>query len=101
MSTESKHTPTWTVKRYGDGDSLVIHSDSLTRVCFMATPGSLGDILKIEANAALIVRAVNERAGLIEALQEAHDILALGCVPGWGRAKNVINEALARAKATP
>lgn len=59
----------WTVERYGDGDSLVIHSDEVHRVCFMATPGKLGSQAVIEANAALIVRAVNCHDELVKALE--------------------------------
>ena len=54
------HTPApWTVEEYGDDDTpaLVIHRDSETRVCFMATPGSHGDPAKIEADARLITAA--------------------------------------------
>ncbi len=49
----------WTIEEYGDDDapSLVIHKDSQTRICFMATPGSHGDPAKIEANARLIAEA--------------------------------------------
>lgn len=54
------HTPgPWTVEEYGDEDcpALVIHKDSESRVCFMATPGSHGDPAKIEADAHLIAAA--------------------------------------------
>lgn len=66
----------WYILEYGDGDQLVIHSDPDTRVCFMATPGSApNSIERIEANAALIVAAVNaydpEREGKAKALVEA------------------------------
>ena len=48
----------WTVWEYGDGDSLVIHSDDVNRVCFMATPGdSPNAMARIAANAAHIVAA--------------------------------------------
>ena len=57
----------WTVERYGDGDSLVIHSDPDHRVCFMAMPGKLGSQDEIEANANLIVAAPN----LYEELESA------------------------------
>lgn len=56
----TKHTPgPWTVEEYGDDETpaLVIHKDSETRVCFMATPGSQGDPAKIEADARLIAAA--------------------------------------------
>ena len=42
------HTPgPWAIQEYGDEDApaLVIHKDSETRICFMATPGSHGDPL--------------------------------------------------------
>lgn len=53
----------WRIVRYGDGDSLVIHdARGDWRVCFMATPGdSAGALEQIEANAKLIVSAVNAR----------------------------------------
>jgi hypothetical protein len=57
---ETAHTPApWTIEEYGDEDAptLVIHKDSETRVCFMATPGSHGDPAKIEADARLIAAA--------------------------------------------
>lgn len=56
----SGHTPgPWFIEEYGDDDApaLVIHKDSETRVCFMATPGSHGDPAKIEADACLIAAA--------------------------------------------
>lgn len=55
----------WTIVRYGDGDSLVLHSDSDNRVCFMATPGSHGDPAKIAADARLIARAREDIPALI------------------------------------
>lgn len=73
MST-SEHTPeSWTVEEYGDEDSptLVIHKDSESRICFMATPGSHGDPAKIEANAYLIAAAPDMRAALRRAEQLA------------------------------
>ena len=56
----TKHTPgPWTIQEYGDEDTpaLVIHKDTESRVCFMATPGSHGDPAKIEADARLIATA--------------------------------------------
>jgi len=49
----------WTIEEYGDDETpnLVIHKDSETRICFMATPGSHGDPAIIEANARLICAA--------------------------------------------
>lgn len=61
------HTPgPWTIHEYGDYDAptLVIHKDSATRVCFMATPGSHGDPARIEANAHLICAAPDMLAAL-------------------------------------
>ena len=60
--TESKQAPTpgpWTIEEYGDDETpnLVIHKDSESRICFMATPGSHGDPAIIEANAHLITAA--------------------------------------------
>lgn len=56
----TEHTPgPWTIEEYGDDDApaLVIHKDSETRVCFMATAGSHGDPARIEADARLIAAA--------------------------------------------
>ena len=61
------HTPgPWAIQEYGDEDApaLVIHKDSETRICFMATPGSHGDPAKIEADTRLIAAAPD----LLEAL---------------------------------
>lgn len=65
------HTPgPWTVEHYGDGDSLVLHSDGNTRICFMATPGSSPRAFpQIEANARLISAAPD----LYEALKDNLD----------------------------
>lgn len=65
--TETKHTPgPWTVEEYGDDETptLVIHKDSESRVCFMATPGSHGDLAMIEADAHLIAAAPDMLAAL-------------------------------------
>ena len=66
----TEHTPgPWTIEHYGDGDSLVIHSDSNTRICFMATPGSSPRAFsKIEANGRLIAAApeMHEALGAAE-----------------------------------
>lgn len=49
----------WSIVPYGDGSSLVIHSDSDNRVCFMATASSDRPTshAAIRANAALIAAA--------------------------------------------
>lgn len=62
-----QHTPgPWTVEEYGDDETptLVIHKDSESRICFMATPGSHGDPAKIEADAHLIAAAPDLLAAL-------------------------------------
>lgn len=77
---KAAHTPgPWQIVRYGDGDSLVIHSDADTRVCFMATPGQLGpSFAHIKANATLIAAAPTMLAALRLALPElAEDLIAL------------------------
>ncbi len=84
MMEATKHTPgPWEIVPYGDGSSLVIHSDDDNRVCFMATacadrPSSHATI---RANAALIAAApdlyeterklCNEVAGIIETWEHA------------------------------
>ena len=70
---ERAHTPgPWTVREYGDGDSLVVHAGEDWRICFMATPGSSPNATpRIEANARLISAAPD----MFDALQ---------CLPfGW------------------
>lgn len=59
----------WTVERYGDGDSLVIHSDEDNRVCFMATPTTPATWATIKANA-LAISLVPEMVGLLERMTE-------------------------------
>lgn len=57
---ESKFTPApWSIVPYGDGSSLVIHSDEDNRVCFMATASSdrPSSHASIRANARLIAAA--------------------------------------------
>lgn len=70
----NKHTPgPWTIEEYGDDDApaLVIHKDSESRICFLATPGSHGDPAMIEADARLIAAAPEllEAAQLLEAAE--------------------------------
>lgn len=61
----AQHTPgPWTIEQYGAGDSLVVHSDADTRVCFMATPGLLGSLPNIKANARLIAAAPDMLAAI-------------------------------------
>ena len=88
-----KHTPgPWTVERYVDGDSLVIHSNDENRVCFMATPGSWGDPAKIEADARLIAAAPELLAALCEVA-----VLGSGkCVIGKPLA-DMVRAAIAKA----
>lgn len=57
---ETGFTPgPWSIVRYGDGSSLVIHSDTDNRVCFMATASSDRPTshAAIRANARLIAAA--------------------------------------------
>ena len=56
----TSHTPgPWSIYDYGEEEAptLVIHKDSNTRVCFLATPGSHGDPARIECDAHLIAAA--------------------------------------------
>lgn len=74
----NKHTPgPWTIENYGDDDcpTLVIHKDTESRVCFMATPGSHGDPAVIEADARLICAAPDllEAALMLEAAEAGRD----------------------------
>jgi len=67
----TEHTPgPWTIVEYGDDEApnLVIHKDSVTRVCFMATPGSHGDPARIEADARMIAAAPEMLAALKAAI---------------------------------
>ena len=71
------HTPgPWTVEEYGDEDApaLVIHKNTETRVCFMATPGSHGDPAKIEADAHLIAAAPELLAALKQLVADYQDV---------------------------
>lgn len=63
----------WTIVRYGDGDSLVVHAaDSEWRICFMATPGSSpGAMERIEADA----HAIAAMPELAAALQYARNLI--------------------------
>lgn len=63
----------WTIEEYGDDDapSLVIHKDTETRVCFMATPGSHGDPAAIEEDARLIAAAPEMLAALKNAIEQS------------------------------
>jgi hypothetical protein len=77
-----QHTPgPWTIEEYGDDETptLVIHKDSESRVCFMATPGSHGDPAKIEANARLIVAAPD----MLAALRNVNKLISEAAMTGF------------------
>jgi hypothetical protein len=110
----SKSTPgPWTVEEYGDDDTpaLVIHKDTETRVCFMATPGSHGDPAKIEADANLIAAAPEMLAALdqieksiTEYLRDRAEAAADGAAlsdwdfgEGFGGSIDVIRDAIRKA----
>jgi hypothetical protein len=90
------HTPgPWTVEEYGDDETpaLVIHRDSESRVCFMATPGSHGDPAMIEANAHLIAAAPDMLAALKSVAGATIDDLHDGCSPLWEEVEAAIAKA--------
>lgn len=90
----SNFTPgPWTIEEYGDNDTpnLVIHEDSESRICFMATPGSHGDPAIIEANARLIAAAPDLLAAL-QGMVEIHG--------GLGVSMQVAIVAIAKATGT-
>lgn len=68
----------WSIVRYGDGSSLVIHSDTDNRVCFMATASSDRPTshAEIRANARLI-SAAPDLAEALEAIMQAADSVKL------------------------
>lgn len=77
------HTPgPWTIEEYGDDEApaLVIHKDTETRICFMATPGSHGDPARIEADALLITAA----PAMLASLREVREILGVLTEPRMG-----------------
>jgi hypothetical protein len=84
--TETKFTPgPWSIERYGDGSSLVIHSDEDNRVCFMATASSDRPTshAAIRANARLIAAA----PALYEALKEVTQAMTALTFEGIDRGK--------------
>ena len=71
MTDISKATPErWHIVEYGDGDSLVIHSDSDNRVCFMATHGGSKKAWKIIQRNALRISRVPEMERLLEDVKQ-------------------------------
>jgi hypothetical protein len=96
--TEAQHDPApWTIEEYGDDEcpSLVIHKDTESRVCFMATPGSHGDPAVITANAHLIAAAPD----LLAALQAARPHIGVGYSAGQRHAiTSLVDAAIAKAR---
>lgn len=95
------HTPgEWTIEEYGDDEtpSLVIHKDTETRVCFMATPGSHGDPAKIEADARLIAAAPDMLAALQAVMAEWREGYGLRCEQ---QARAAIDKATGRTMTAP
>jgi len=91
---EHRHNPgPWTVEEYGDDEtpSLVIHKDTESRICFLATPGSHGDPAIIEANAHLIAAAPD----LLAACERAE--WWLSTVPDSAEIREVLRAAIAKA----
>ena len=88
----------WTVEEYGDDDvpTLVIHKDSESRVCFMATPGSRGDPAKIEADARLIAAAPDLLAACKHAMTIALEYDETGFA-GTVVLKRMLREAITKA----
>lgn len=92
----SEHTPgPWTIQEYGDDEApaLVIHMDTETRVCFMATPGSHGDPARIEADALLISAAPDLLAACKDALGAFENNNAID----WGDLERAIAKAEGRS----
>jgi hypothetical protein len=86
----------WEIVPYGDGDSLVIHSDDQNRVCFMATHGgSRASWERIQANARLIASA----PALYEALRECLRLMLRdNPADGWADAITTARVVLSRAQ---
>lgn len=85
----------WTIEEYGDEDcpALVIHKDTESRVCFMATPGSMGDPGKIEADARLICAAPDMLAALKNLCEADRDDLNDSASAVWQKATDAIRKA--------
>jgi hypothetical protein len=95
------HTPgPWTIEEYGDEErpALVIHRDSESRVCFMATPGSHGDPAQIAADARLICAAPDLLAALRDVLA-AYGDKTFGTAYAMERALPNARAAIAKATA--
>jgi hypothetical protein len=74
MTTKSEHTPTpWAVDE-DHPTSVVFEADTEIEIC-TTDSGSSAEQGEDEANAALIVRAVNSHAALVEALGDLVEII--------------------------
>lgn len=89
----------WSVREYGDGDSLVVHAGEDWRICFMATAGSSPNAKqRIKANASLIAAAPD----MLEALNLVKQLYAYTGPDADGFAAMVERSLdAALAKATP
>jgi hypothetical protein len=83
------HTPgRWHIVPYGDGSSLVIHSDEQNRVCFMATASSDRPTshASIRANARLIAAApalYDALKAIVQAEEAAFEEWRANNLPDW------------------
>lgn len=95
----ASYTPgPWSIERYGDGDTIVIHSNHVSRVCFMATPGSHGDPAKIKADAHLIVAAPDLLSACKAIVSAWEGKSGMGTLYEMPRALSLVRAAIAKAE---